>query len=341
MGVLDKIKEVFVEYDDSYVAEDYGEIRFVISNLKEEQKRLGQVELEYYKKLKDLTEDQYTKEQKEVLKSIEDYKGTLMKNLKFFNEKYGIDVNKKFNKYECLNNIRILLKDKNIKIGTLEKEAGCQPGYISRIEKLSNNTEPSIEILLCAAKLLDVSVDLLTNGKLADLTESEIYIIKFLEKLYIDIEKDETKWKKINLSDLNNDAIVDQIPLFIWKNATQTSDCDSGWYVNSHFYDEGDTFVVGNGYRLSMDYLNADLYILNVCNVTESDESYDLELYFVDKNTNDVHEVVSTHLVRDEIKESINRLYSLLEENQAHVKVDEKTKSFIDSYMNVGMPFDF
>ena len=94
-----------------------------------------------------MTEDQYTKEQKEVLKSIEFYKGTLMKNLKFFNEKYGIDVNKKFNKYECLNNIRILLKDKNIKIGNLEKEAGCQPGYISRIEKLSNNTEPSASFM--------------------------------------------------------------------------------------------------------------------------------------------------------------------------------------------------
>lgn len=101
---------------------------------------------------------------------------------------------KKFNKYICFSNIRELLKDSNAKIGQIEKEAGCQPGYMSRLDKKGNNSEPSVEFIVTAAKLLGTSIDTLILVDLAELTPTERYLVTFFEKLKRDTLEDKLDW---------------------------------------------------------------------------------------------------------------------------------------------------
>ena len=82
--------------------------------------------------------------------------------LKFFNNRDN-DGCKNFNKFLLFSNIRELLKASDIKIGQIEKEAGLQNGYMSRLEKLDNSTDPSAEFLVTVSKLLKVSIDSLVS----------------------------------------------------------------------------------------------------------------------------------------------------------------------------------
>ena len=64
----------------------------------------------------------------------------------------ALDDFKNFNKYTCFNNIRALLKvNPDVKIGMIEKEAGVRLGYMSRLEKPDNSSEPTLEFVATAA----------------------------------------------------------------------------------------------------------------------------------------------------------------------------------------------
>ena len=71
-----------------------------------------------------------------------------------------VDSDKNFDKLKLFRNIRKLLSSTGIKLGQIEKEAGCQPGYMSRLEKAGNTTDPTVEFVVTAAKALEVSIDL-------------------------------------------------------------------------------------------------------------------------------------------------------------------------------------
>lgn len=128
------------------------------------------------------------------------------------------DTVKRFNKYICFSNIRELLKNSNVKIGQIEKEAGCQPGYMSRLDKKGNNSEPSVEFIVTAAKLLGVSIDTLLLVDLADLTPTEKYLVNFFEKLKKDTLEDKLDWNietpdSLSHLELDMNGCVDH-PLF-------------------------------------------------------------------------------------------------------------------------------
>ena len=94
---------------------------------------------------------------------------------------------KNFNKTICFSNIRELLrKNPDVKIGQIEREAGIRLGYMSRLEKDGNTSEPSIEFIVSAAKLLKVSIDTLIAVDLTGLTSTEQYIVDFFDKLKAD-----------------------------------------------------------------------------------------------------------------------------------------------------------
>lgn len=103
--------------------------------------------------------------------------------------------NRNFNKALCFSNIRELLKDNSdVKIGQIEKEAGIRLGYMSRLEKGDNTAEPSVEFIVTAAKLLNVSIDTLISMDLANLTTTEKYLVSFIEKLKSDTTQEKIYW---------------------------------------------------------------------------------------------------------------------------------------------------
>ena len=81
---------------------------------------------------------------------------------------------KNFNKTLCFSNIRELLRQNpEVKIGQIEKEARLRLGYMSRLEKEGNTSDPSMEFIVSAAKLLKVSIDTLIKVELTGLTPTE------------------------------------------------------------------------------------------------------------------------------------------------------------------------
>lgn len=111
---------------------------------------------------------------------------------------------KNFNKTLCFSNIRELLQQNpDVKIGQIEKEAGIRLGYMSRLEKDGNTSEPSMEFIVSAAKLLKVSIDTLITVDLTGLTPTEQYIVNFFDKLKADTIKDKLDWNRETAFNLN------------------------------------------------------------------------------------------------------------------------------------------
>ncbi len=138
---------------------------------------------------------------------------------------------KNFNKALCFSNIRELLKQNaDVKIGQIEKEAGIRLGYMSRLEKEGNTSEPSMEFIVSAAKLLKVSIDTLVSVDLTGLTPTEQYLVNFFDKLKADTLKDKLDWNRETAFDLNNmetdeNGYVDH-PLFDEETFYEESECD-------------------------------------------------------------------------------------------------------------------
>lgn len=111
---------------------------------------------------------------------------------------------KNFNKNLCFSNIRELLRQKpDVKIGQIEKEAGIRLGYMSRLEKEGNTSEPSMEFVVSAAKLLKVSIDTLVSVDLSGMTPTEQYLVNFFDKLKMDTLKDKLDWNRETAFNLN------------------------------------------------------------------------------------------------------------------------------------------
>lgn len=103
---------------------------------------------------------------------------------------------KHYDKYTLLSNISYALDaNKTVKRGQIEREAsGCQPGYMSRLSKKDNTTEPTLEFVVTAAQSLGLSVDLLLHAEFEKLTSTERYLIDFFTKLQRDTAEDKLKW---------------------------------------------------------------------------------------------------------------------------------------------------
>lgn len=110
---------------------------------------------------------------------------------------------KNFNKTLCFSNIRTLLKASDVKIGQIEREAGVRLGYMSRLEKPDNTSEPSVEFVVTAAKRLGISLDVLLSIEMAELTSTEMYLVSFLQKLQKDTIEEKLEWGKESAESLN------------------------------------------------------------------------------------------------------------------------------------------
>ena len=148
---------------------------------------------------------------------------------------------KNFNKSVCFSNIRELLKDNpDVKIGQIEQAAGIRLGYMSRLEKMDNTAEPSVEFIVTAAKLLNVSVDTLITMDLANLTPTEKYLVSFIEKLKSDTIQDKINWSIETPFELSRCGVdcngESEHPLFSVETFYRESECEYPDEVTENVY---------------------------------------------------------------------------------------------------------
>ena len=251
-------------------------------------------------------------------------------------------VGKKFNKYVCLGNIRELLKTCDVKIGQIEKEAGCQAGYMSRLEKKTNTTEPSLEFLLTASKMLRVSLDVLTTVDLTALNPTEKYLVTFIQKLNQDTIDDKLEWNRESADSLNRmDGDMNgypEHPLFSLETFYEESECEYPNEVTkivfvSNAYD-CNTYIVGDCFNLKMKN-NSYLYLMDVsknCYHTGDPDVFAKEIWMYTPGIG-TQFLVSNHDV-SQIAELVEKLFDTVKKCMKHPKVKREIKSIIDAFMN-------
>ena len=80
-------------------------------------------------------------------------------------------------------NIYLLIKEKDLKIGDVESKSGISTGYLSRLK--DSKTNINIESLYKIANYLNVTIDSLVNCDFSELSATEKYMLNFLTKTFL------------------------------------------------------------------------------------------------------------------------------------------------------------
>ena len=253
--------------------------------------------------------------------------------------------NRNFNKFILLKNIRELLKHSKVKLGQIEKEAGCQPGYMSRLEKEGNTTDPSVEFVVTAAMLFDISIDALINSEIKDVTPTEEYVLTFLKSLTEDTREDQITWARETIDTIEStfhyteDPDDLQHPLFNWVDDDYDGDGRTihRYEYMTAFYRGTDAMITGNSYHATLPGSNSDIYLMS-CRRTVGDEfdaeikNY-FEMYLV--KGPDVIPLCCSSATSEPVAMSINELYKEIERSSAHVHINKNARDAIDKYFQV------
>ena len=213
---------------------------------------------------------------------------------------------------------------------------------MSRLEKEDNTSEPSMEFIVTAAKLLNVSVDTLISFDLAGLTSTEKYLINFIEKLKADTIAEKLNWcveTKFELNkcevDINGNCLH---PLFSFEEYYRQTDCDYPEQVNEYVYVSKtfgpNTSINDDCYKLRLKN-GSTFYLMNIVkdvHRTNDKSAYVKEaVMYVPGGKN---QVLATTRDSYPIGELLNNLYDIVKENMKHPKVNKDAMYAIDAFMN-------
>lgn len=233
----------------------------------------------------------------------------------------------KFDRKICISNIYALAKERNVKIGDLEKEGGMSVGYLSRLSKEDNTSVPSIEFIASAAEQLGVSVESLISHDFTKFTPTESYLMSFLEKLHKDTMTDKLYWIKQSLMYLNTleaDEYGGDIdhPLFdiFWE------DGESDPTYCSRFGQS--RTVVGDCFFLRLTSWES-IYLMKV---SDPNEGAVIELYLVQNGI--VNALCQSGGNSRIFQFALDCLYSAVSESCKHPKLDGSVMSAIDAFMD-------
>ncbi|KIR03780.1 hypothetical protein P261_02595 [Lachnospiraceae bacterium TWA4] len=247
-----------------------------------------------------------------------------------------ISEKRNFNKYLCFSNIRELIKNSHVKIGQIEKEAGCQPGYMSRLDKQTNSSEPSIEFIVTAANMLGVSLDTLITLDLASMTPTERYLAQFFDKLKKDTLDDKLEWIRETADSLNN-MVSDENgyiphPLFRWESYSMGMDeATRITFVSDSF--GKNTYINGDCFSLKLKNQSI-LYLMDICEqehpfINIDTQAKEIWMY--------MPSVGAEKLVANNDNSPLSPLVDILvetvSERMSHPRVKKDLKYVIDAFM--------
>lgn len=249
---------------------------------------------------------------------------------------------KNFNKTLCFSNIRELLRQNpDVKIGQIEKEAGIRLGYMSRLEKVGNTSEPSMEFIVSAAKLLKVSVDILISVDLTGLTPTEQYLVNFFDKLKADTLQDKLDWNRETAFNLNRiepdmNGFVYH-PLFAEETFYEESECEYPNKVTRIVFNSKSfgptTYIAGDCFNLRLKN-GTTLYLMDIeksVHKTNDISAYAKEAWMFVPGKGSQLLVAS----KDDtpVAPFLKVLFSTVKERMEHPKVNNDVMYAIDAFM--------
>lgn len=244
------------------------------------------------------------------------------------------NIRKHYDKHLLFNNIRYLLKKNSIKLGDIEKEAGVAPGYMSRLDKDFSSTEPSLEFVFTAAKLLNNSIDSLLKVDLSKLSYNEEYILNFLNKLIKDTDNDIISWnaeKEEYFKNLNYSEKYSH-PLFTVEQFEEIF--PDGPAITEHMVFKSscygkNTLIGGDGYNLEISD-NYRLYIMKIKNNTANGTS-SIEIWMYNTKNNVSKPLITT--ADTNLSKTIITLYEKIGFSTKRPTIDKDLRTVIDTFM--------
>lgn len=250
---------------------------------------------------------------------------------------------KNFDKIKVFKNIRTLLKKKGIKLGQIEREAGVQPGYMSRLEKPDSNSDPSIEFIVTAGRELEVSLDQLIYGEFNEITATEEYILKFFKYIIKDTKEDELVWRRHTEKMLKNLEVYDEDPGStshpLFRYGSQFDGDEQKYikdiYYKSEFSTGEDTVIAGNCYDADMG--NATSIYLMKCKTKDTLPFY--EVYLINEY-NTISPICSSLNACTKLGDAMDTLYREVEDSTKRIHLDNNAKTAIEEYLGLKeLPF--
>lgn len=243
-----------------------------------------------------------------------------------------------FDKWNCFQNIRNLMATKDIKIGQIEAAAGVRVGYMSRLEKPDNTSEPGIMFIATAAKMLGVTLDELVYSRAGQMSEDEEYIRDFLRDIIEDTDKHDIHWEKerddilCKVYDLYNNP--PSHPL-LFADDGQLDEDNMPYLVKygSLFYKESNVYVE-SAYSAELPETNSLVYL--VWCFTDKNDKYIpdkkfFEVYVTDEEGN-ANPICNTLQAASPICVAVETLYKIAMSDAVHSYIAPETKNIINNY---------
>lgn len=249
-----------------------------------------------------------------------------------------------FDKFIPFKNIQYLLQKKNLNIGLIEQEAGCQPGYMSRLNKPNNTSNPSLEFLITASRILGVSLDVLLFVDLSSMSSSGQSVIKFLEKLEKDTIEEKLDWEiessdSLNNIEANHTSGTTWHPLFFERTFMVPGETDYPDQVTDAVFESNTfgyaTYIHDDCFNLKMNN-GAKLYLMNVSKAvhkTNDPYAYAKEVWML-TGTNEIQFIASDRDEDNTIVMLVNRLFDLLKVYKRRPKLKKNVMSAIEDFLN-------
>jgi len=246
---------------------------------------------------------------------------------------------KRFDSDIFFKNINYLLKEKGIKIGELESYADVSTGYVSRVRK-EESAKPGIDFVVKVADKFDVSVDDLIGVDMEGLTNTEAYILDFLNKLIADTKAEKMLWEKESPSyfgTLNHDGFgnTDHPLISLYK----VKHVNDRMIVSSDMLTfNSDTFGIqtkihGDCYNLALKN-GATLYLMDIESIPDSVDvlnsvAKELLIYLPNSGRQFLCSTKS-----QTFEDKINLLFATIADYFKHPQIKSDFRNVIDAFMS-------
>lgn len=246
-------------------------------------------------------------------------------------------MNDGLDKTKFFNNVRIVAKQKDMKIGELESAAGVSLGYISRTNK-DSGTKPGIDFVVNISRILGVSLDSLVSRDLSKMTPTEIRLVSFIEKMIRKTQDDELCWIRESVDELNTQVTIDgegrcSHPLFTACTRTDSNGEKAPCAVFVSRKYELTTHIVGECFHFYMKNGTA-LYIMNVVHNRSYYDSDCVREIWMCPNGGDSQFVCFSDDKNEEIAKLVDSLYDVVGKSCMHPKFNQYVEKSIDFFMD-------
>lgn len=244
-----------------------------------------------------------------------------------------------YDKNRFINNIYDLAKKQQLKIGELESACGVSIGYLARLRQGENNASPGAEFLMAVADQLSVSVDGLLSVDFTKATDSEVKLLKYMEKLIRETESRKLIWQEDFMAYLDSLSVnpngTTPHPLYT---TVPTGRIESAPSYHSMFHPDitdlnpvgvyGCVFPGGRTLYLVEIWNNGD-------NPASPEDWTELELVMTGKGILDPVAFAHTnHEKPGIVDETLEHLYSVVKDAAAHPQLTPEACAIIDEYLS-------